>query len=244
MARLQILELPEGSGDDRPPFVLVIDQCIPQRIALGADAPYRDYWQDLAQQIGARGVIVTPETVDIPANDTTAYLGAGSDPLAEALFDAERYKQDHLGACRTVAAVHAAATGRTGEGPIRGVVEDVEDVRLRLEQAEQERDEARQWARHGYEIGQKHCGWTDHGVAPDWLTEGWPQHFDSCEHLKQMAEFDEALTRVLNAPTKPDAMNAQQERPDIWLHGYECGVLAAKAAARPRNEPTVKPSDA
>jgi hypothetical protein len=75
MARLQVLELPEGTDDERPPFVLVVDQCVPQRIALGADAPYRDYWQDLAQQIGARGVIVTPETVDIPANDTTAYLG-------------------------------------------------------------------------------------------------------------------------------------------------------------------------
>ncbi|MFE9735470.1 hypothetical protein ACFYO9_34005 [Streptomyces sp. NPDC005863] len=69
MARLQILELPEGSGDDRPPFVLVVDQCMPQRIALGADAPYRDYWQGLTDKIGARGVIVTPETVDIPANE-------------------------------------------------------------------------------------------------------------------------------------------------------------------------------
>lgn len=77
MARLQILELPEGAGDDRPPFILVVDQYTPQRIVLGADAPYRDYWHDLAQQIGARGVIVTPETVDIPANDTTAYAVGG-----------------------------------------------------------------------------------------------------------------------------------------------------------------------
>ncbi|MFJ9671335.1 hypothetical protein ACIRP5_11175 [Streptomyces sp. NPDC101221] len=74
MARLQILELPEGSNDDRPPFVLVVDQCVPQRIALGADATFGDYWQNLADKIGARGVIVTPETVDIPANDTSAYL--------------------------------------------------------------------------------------------------------------------------------------------------------------------------
>lgn len=71
MARLQILELPEGADDVRPPFVLVVDQCMPQRIALGQDATYRNYWQDLAQQIGARGVIVTPETVDIPANEIT-----------------------------------------------------------------------------------------------------------------------------------------------------------------------------
>ncbi|HUP99277.1 MAG TPA: hypothetical protein VM093_02340 [Aeromicrobium sp.] len=78
MARLQILELPEvfvGEASETP-FVLVVDETVPQRVALGPDVPYRDYWQDIAQQIGARAVIVTPETVDIPANDTTAYLDA------------------------------------------------------------------------------------------------------------------------------------------------------------------------
>lgn len=69
MARLQILALPEGTGDDRPPFVLVVDQTAPQRIALGVDTPWRDYWQDVADKIGARAAIVTPETIDIPAND-------------------------------------------------------------------------------------------------------------------------------------------------------------------------------
>lgn len=70
------------------------------------------------------------------------------------------------------------------------------EYRNLAERAEAERDEARQWARHGYEIGQRHCSWSDHGVAPAWLTEGWPPHIDSCEHLKQMAQFDEALSRV------------------------------------------------
>lgn len=42
--------------------------------------------------------------------------------------------------------------------------------------AEEERDEARMWARHGYEIGQRSCTWSDFGVAPAWLTEGWPPH--------------------------------------------------------------------
>lgn len=50
--------------------------------------------------------------------------------------DAERYKADYLRACETIAQMHAAATGRPGEGPTRGVVEDVEDVRLRAERAE------------------------------------------------------------------------------------------------------------
>ncbi|MFE3429814.1 hypothetical protein [Streptomyces sp. NPDC059171] len=73
MARLQILELPEATGDDRPPFVLVVDECQPQHIALGIDSTWQDHWQQLADQIGARGVIVTPDTLDIPANDISAY---------------------------------------------------------------------------------------------------------------------------------------------------------------------------
>jgi hypothetical protein len=68
MTRLQILELPEGAGDSRPPFVLVVDQCAPQRIVLGIDTPWRDYWQEIAERIGARAAIVTPDTVEIPAS--------------------------------------------------------------------------------------------------------------------------------------------------------------------------------
>jgi hypothetical protein len=104
-----------------------------------------------------------------------------------------------------------------------------------------DREEARQWARHGYEIGQRHCGWSDHGVAPGWLTEGWPPHIDSCEHLKQMAAFDEALTRVRGLSTEPEVMNSEQESPDVWRHGYRYGVLAAKSATRPRDQETRKP---
>jgi hypothetical protein len=32
--------------------------------------------------------------------------------------------------------------------------------------------DARSWARHGYEIGQRSCTWSDQGVAPDWLKSG------------------------------------------------------------------------
>lgn len=63
-------------------------------------------------------------------------------------------------------------------------------------------DEARQWARHGYEIGQQHCGWTDHGTAPAWLTEGWPPHIDSCEHAGRAAEYDTTLSRVRTLAAK------------------------------------------
>jgi hypothetical protein len=74
--RLQILELPEGADDDRPPFILVVDQSPPQRIMIGPDqAPVADYWHDLADRIGARGVLVTPETIDIPANEVALAEG-------------------------------------------------------------------------------------------------------------------------------------------------------------------------
>ncbi|WP_060905327.1 hypothetical protein [Streptomyces scabiei] len=72
MARLQILELPEGSGDDRPPFVLVIDQMPANDAAF--DALCRGRGTATAEQIGARAVLVFETTIDIPANDTTAYL--------------------------------------------------------------------------------------------------------------------------------------------------------------------------
>src|SRR3954465_355324 len=85
MARLQILELPAGPDDARPPFVLVVDQTVPQRAVLSSDTSWRDPWQALADKIGARGVIVPPDTVEIPANDTTAHLDTSGSAAPEAL---------------------------------------------------------------------------------------------------------------------------------------------------------------
>lgn len=204
MARLQILELPEGSGDDRPPFLLVVDQVPSDETKF--DAIRRDLLSDgdLAPRLGARAVLVFEETIDIPA---------------------------HSAACESeqADASREDARARTLEAKLKAAFDLAAGFEKQL-------DEARQWARHGYEIGQRHCSWSDHGVAPAWLTEGWPRHFDSCEHLQQAAAFDEALTRVRNLSTTPEIMNAQQEHPNVWKHGYECGVRAAKSAARPRDE--------
>lgn len=62
--------------------------------------------------------------------------------------DAERFKADHLAACKTIADMHEAATGRTGMGPIRGVVEDVADMRARAENFEGRAKAMDQRARH------------------------------------------------------------------------------------------------
>jgi ABC-type amino acid transport substrate-binding protein len=70
MARIQILELPtEHHGDDMvTPFVLVIDQW--------PDVPVDEpaviaAWKKMAEDAGARTVILTEDTVDIPANTVT-----------------------------------------------------------------------------------------------------------------------------------------------------------------------------
>ncbi|WP_330172965.1 hypothetical protein OG875_04800 [Streptomyces sp. NBC_01498] len=69
MARIQVLELPEGAGDDRPPFVLVVDETSYPTVE-GYQAAVT-WWAKLAIGIGAKGCIVTDDTIGIPANDLT-----------------------------------------------------------------------------------------------------------------------------------------------------------------------------
>jgi hypothetical protein len=56
-----------------------------------------------------------------------------STEASNARLDAEQYKRDHLAACETIAQMHAAAVGQV-RGPIRGVVQDVEDMRTLFDQ--------------------------------------------------------------------------------------------------------------
>ncbi|MEU1663568.1 hypothetical protein ABZ547_08130 [Streptomyces sparsogenes] len=75
MARLQILELPEGAGDDRPPFVLVVDQW-PDTLT---DEHAVVAWKKVAEEAGARTIILTEDTIEIPANEVP--LDADGYPL-------------------------------------------------------------------------------------------------------------------------------------------------------------------
>lgn len=61
---------------------------------------------------------------------------------------------------------------------IRNLIAELE--KAVTDEVREQLTEARAWARHGYEIGQRHCCWSDYGVAPQWLTDGWPVHFESC----------------------------------------------------------------
>jgi hypothetical protein len=209
MARLQILQLPEGAGDERPPFILVIDQ-VPSDEAK-FDAIRRDLLADgdLAPRLGARAVLVFEETIEIPANVAAASPWGREVPCPlceeETVWLSLSTAEEHFNE------VH----GQQG----------------REDELAQQLAEARQWARHGYEIGQKHCGWTDHGVAPAWLTSDWPTSFGICDHLKRAVQYDEALTRVRNLPERPEVMAANPEQPYATWDGYAQGIRAAKQAA-------------
>ena len=79
MTRLQILELPEGPDDHRPPFVLVVDEYAPRRYVLGvgqAGQP-RSEFDGVAEAIGARAVLTFVEQVEIPSNEIAAEFHEG-----------------------------------------------------------------------------------------------------------------------------------------------------------------------
>lgn len=116
--------------------------------------------------------------------------------------DAERFKQDYLNACKTIADMHAAATGRRGEAPTRSVIEDVEDVRLRAERAETRLRLAHQ-ARRGkeHQLDDVRRALCDAGFMKDDDPYG---HADLADVIRQVGE---ALRE------KPTGLREQRERP-------------------------------
>jgi hypothetical protein len=83
MARLQILELPaiySDEGPDETPFILVIDQASEDIVktlyprddeGVSYAAAVQGFTSlSLAEQIGARAILVFEETVEIPVNET------------------------------------------------------------------------------------------------------------------------------------------------------------------------------
>jgi hypothetical protein len=164
---LQILELPEGSGDDRPPFVLVIDEVTEDESerVIGS----KEAFDGIAAKAGARAVAVFHGmTVTIPAN---ARPPVSDDPeragTTQLVYAHERTRLDLC-----------AALLLSGDTTWRQLTEQV------------------------------------------------------AERQRTVARLFRQLDRVRELPDYPDLMDSRQEHPAVWKHGYQCGVLAAKTAAR------------
>ncbi|MCY0959976.1 hypothetical protein [Streptomyces sp. H27-H5] len=69
MARIQILELPEGAGDDRPPFLLIIDEAGEATWNALRPPDGEGLHETLEEQTGARAVLLFEVAVEIPANE-------------------------------------------------------------------------------------------------------------------------------------------------------------------------------
>lgn len=89
MARIQILQLPPCGAHGQHPFALIVDQYETQRCTFPCTLPkghtaecdpnpqpvdFTDEWQRFGQQVGAAGVLVTAERVDIAGEETDGDL--------------------------------------------------------------------------------------------------------------------------------------------------------------------------
>ncbi|MFD4921154.1 hypothetical protein ACFWNE_07520 [Streptomyces goshikiensis] len=77
MARIQILELPEGADDASPPFIIVVDEWEYESFEDHGLLAAR--WDAFGQKVGARGVLFAECTIDIPADEIS--LGPDGYPI-------------------------------------------------------------------------------------------------------------------------------------------------------------------
>lgn len=153
-----------------------------------------------------------------------------------------------------------------GRWSISSPLPEVADVlRAQRDKAREQVKEARSWARHGYELGQRSYTWSDHGVAPAWLTEGHdpealagPDPHAACEaaltearaQVDQLTtERDQALRRATKAQgwarrraRDRDDARAQVSRvrdlAESWMNAQTINRAALKAGSyMPRKTP-------
>lgn len=237
MTRLQILELPAAPGDERPPFVFILDEVAEEETdqVLAAQESFNGF----GQKAGARAVAVFHGmTVDLPANDTPAYRDAGSDSehagTTHIVYAHERTRLDLCSALLV-----------SGDTTWRKLVEQVSEQQRELADLHKERQA----------LDPKLVALVRETLGIQMEPDGIPYDevlYSACRQLQasegarahlrgERAALSARLGRLQQVPTEPEVMNAQQEHPGVWKHGYHCGVLASKAAARPRAKETTKP---
>ncbi|MBZ6258147.1 hypothetical protein KVH22_21765 [Streptomyces olivaceus] len=137
------------------------------------------------------------------------------DRIREAEAEAERYKTDCLNTCATVAAMHAAATGRSDRGPDRGVVEDVADVRARMLAAEQ----------HAKQVQRRLAGY-EAVYGPNAVDD-----FHTMQHRAKTAEADRDALAAELEQWRPDDTDGYGH-PVHWTVYNDMHKRAAEAEGR------------
>ncbi|MEI5032393.1 hypothetical protein RB201_04130 [Streptomyces sp. S1A(2023)] len=206
MARLQILELPEGTGDDRPPFILVIDE-VPH------DNPvYERFIEDLeltnrlANRVGARAVLVFEDTIDIPANDTSAFA---QPPVALHLDDLE---------------VRGAIAADMNKARERARV-----ATIGQHLAEERTDIARDMDR----LANHKAAITD-ALGMDRLRD-WDDIRNAARGLRRERDAQaETLERIRRLPEEPQSMEPQHHGANGYGPGYRAGIRDAKNVTYPQ----------
>lgn len=243
MARLQILELPvEHHGDDMvTPFVLVIDQWEPPPYPADVTAP--GPFDGIAEKIGARAVLAFEETVEIPENAPQVVTEVTEEHAGtpQIVYAHERTRLDLCSALLVDSGT-----------PWRTLIKHVTERQQELAGLYRKLDARVELMA----VDPKVASLAQQVLAID-LTVACPSDveaalYQACRELEKSEAARAHLRRehdalgarirqVQQASTEPEVMNAQQEHPSVWRHGYHCGVLAAKAALRPRDEKTSKP---
>ena len=83
-------------------------------------------WDEL--QSAAMEAVAEIGRLQLAYDDQHSVASLMSQEVEKAEAEVERLKEDYHNACKTVVQVHAAATGRPGEGPFLGVIEDAAAV--------------------------------------------------------------------------------------------------------------------
>jgi hypothetical protein len=243
MARIQILELPEGASDERPPLVLVIDQTS----AAESEGIAARFATPAAERLGARAILAFPGTIDIPANQ----IPVGSDGLplrvrVEGDFDAFRQQvQDEATVASSTLTSARYSAERYRDQPPRpydeGGYSPTEMARSRDEWMKAATDAQDRLERERENRDSRKAALTD-ALGMDRLRD-WDDIVNAArglrkdrdaqrDQLQRASEYDTALSRVRSLPDQPEVMDAQHPNPDAYLHGYKAAIRDAKRAAR------------
>lgn len=219
MARLQVLQLPEGAGDDRPPFVLVIDEAPTSEEQF--DALRRDMEaSDITARVGARAVVCFEETIDIPANEMPAAVYGCSEEHADTAEIIGAHEQTRLALCDAL----LLSFDTTWHQLIEQAAERQREVA----------DLCRELDALKVNPNQHKAAITD-ALGMDRLRD-WDDIRNAAAGLRKERDAKAAVIEcVLNLPEQPQVMAADRPPMEEYLHGYGVGVRAAKRAAR--NEP-------